>query len=162
MKLKYTILAVIGAFFLFWNMSFAEVWNNTTRWYSAPTQRQAEDQSMAAYQAQQWNQSQWANWWCDWVSLNTDVPYVGKCLRKSEAGSAFPVLMSWLSKIVITLIMVIGFLMILIWWVLITASGASSKLQWDWKALIMRVVTWIILLWISWMILHAINPNFFK
>jgi hypothetical protein len=31
-----------------------------------------------------------------------------------------------------------------------------------WKKLVIKVAIWIALLWASWIILHLINPNFFR
>lgn len=113
-----------------------------------------------------WSTAVSSAWWssnCNgWVKLNTDVPWIWRCISKSNSESVFPNLMWWLSKIVLTLIMVIGFLFIVAWGVFITMSWAWEWGKAKWKELIMRVVVWIVLIWTSWIILHIINPNFFK
>ena len=107
----------------------------------------------------------------DGIKLNTDVPFVGNCIWKDDTSqstdsttiwNAFPKLMWWLSKIIITFVLIAGFLMILVWWVMITAWWVDQWLVSKWKQLIMKVVIAIALLGLSGMILHIINPNFFK
>lgn len=101
---------------------------------------------------------------CNWIKLNTNVPFVtdwGKCIERDKAEEAFPKLMWWISKIVITLTLVTWFLMLVAWWVLITMSWAEQSNYWKWKELIIKVIVWILLLWASGVILHMINPNFF-
>lgn len=117
------------------------------------------------------------NWWNSekWncIELNTNVPFIWNkiCTDWSAnnwegtnvtADNAFPVLVWWLSKIVMGIIIAVAFLMVIIWWVMITSSWADQSLYWRWRDLIIKAIIWIALLWLSWIILHAINPNFFK
>lgn len=103
------------------------------------------------------------------IKLNTDVPFVGNCISTedewwtdSNVSNAFPKLMWWVAKIVITLVLVMALLMVILWWVMITAWWMNQWLVSKWKALILKVVIAIALLGLSWAILHLINPNFFK
>ncbi len=105
------------------------------------------------------------------IKLNTDVPFVGNCISTEDEGgsswetnvsNAFPKLMWWVAKIVITLVLVIALLMVILWWVMITAWWMNQWLVAKWKSLILKVVIAIALLGLSWAILHLINPNFFK
>ncbi len=111
------------------------------------------------------------------VKLNTSIPWIGNkiCMWDEDKGydaennqtsvnaeSAFPRLMGALTKIVVSLIIAVGFLMIVVWWVMIASSWADQSLYWKWKDLILKVAIWIALLGLSWVILHMINPNFFK
>jgi len=108
------------------------------------------------------------------IELNTNVPFIWKKIctdwwsaqqwewTNVNAETAFPTLMWWLTKIVIWLIIAFSFLMPVAWWIMIASSWADQSLYWKWKDLIMKVIIWIILLWLSGIILHAINPNFFK
>ncbi len=107
-----------------------------------------------------WWESGWSD--CDWIELNTNVPYVWNCIEREESDEAFPRLMWWVSRIVITLTLVVAFLMLVAWWVLITMSWADQSSYWKWKELIIKVIVWILLLWASWVILYMINPNFFS
>lgn len=102
---------------------------------------------------------------CCGVLLNTDVPFVGKCIEFKDSGStpldAFPRLMWGLSKIMITLILVFSFMMVIAGGVMIASSWVNESGYWDGKKLIMKVVVGIALLWASGVILRLINPNFF-
>lgn len=113
-----------------------------------------------------WGFSYAENWDCeDWIRLNTNVPFIGNCIwwedSEVDEENAFPILMWWMSKILITLTLVIAFLMLVAGGVLITTSGADQANYSKWKELIIKVLIWIFLLWASWVILHMINPNFF-
>ena len=108
------------------------------------------------------------------VQLNTNIPFIGNeiCMwEKSSqnwdkttvtADDAFPVLVGWLMKILISIIIAVGLLMIIWGGILISSSWADQSLYGKWKDMIMKVVIWIALLGLSWLILHMINPNFFK
>lgn len=102
------------------------------------------------------------------IVLNTDVPFIGNCINLRGTGiqspdgttvtpvNAFPTLMQALSKIIMSVIMVVGFLCILIGGVMITTGDP----EW-WKNLIKHVVIAMALLGASGTILRLINPNFF-
>lgn len=112
---------------------------------------------------------------CCGVKLNTNVPFIWNCIQlvwsESEGSSdrnttsvteqtAFPVLMMWLTKILVTVILLVSFIAIIVAWVMIASSW-----WWDWatqwRKLIWSVVAALALLWASWVILRLINPNFF-
>jgi len=106
-------------------------------------------------------------WVCCGVSLNTSIPFIGKCIESSAASvgpdetgvtwaDAFPVLMWSLTKILVTLILIISFVLIIIGGIMI-ASGDPSK----GKKMITNVIIGIALLGASGVILRLINPNFF-
>lgn len=99
-----------------------------------------------------------------WIKLNTNVPFVGKCINKdnsSAAGSttstAFTDLIGGLSQIVVTAILIVSFMFIIIGGVQ-RASGNPA----EGKKKILKVVIGLAILWSSWVILRLINPNFFK
>ena len=108
-------------------------------------------------------------WVCCGIELNTNVPFIGKCIE-SDAGTwyvgsgetwvtadeAFPVLMSSLTKILVTIILIVSFVLIIIWGIMIATGNPS----WG-KKMIIKVVVGIALLWASGVILRLINPNFF-
>ncbi len=115
---------------------------------------------------------------CCGIKLNTNVPWIWRCIEfgatnntnktvTNEYGdgnttitvnvlNAFPVLMSALWKIFLTVFFLFDF------WVLIYAWTKIAS--WDYeggKKRIYRVAIWLALVGASWVILHAINPNFF-
>ena len=110
---------------------------------------------------------------CCWIKLNTVVPFIWDCIEMNASSSrwdttsvtsvtAFPVLMQWLMKILMSAIMIFSFLMVIIAWFMMTTagfwwSGGFTK----WKTILKNVIISLILLWCSWLILSLINPNFF-
>lgn len=112
-------------------------------------------------------------WWeNNCVQLNTNIPGIWNkiCMWKWDeknttyvtTDDAFPKLMWALMKIVVAVIIAVGFIMIILGGLLITSSWADQSRYWRWKDMIIKVIIWIALLWLSWVILHMINPNFFK
>lgn len=112
---------------------------------------------------------------CCGVELNTDVPFIGKCIEMGTSNSAasadgkttnvnslnaFPVLMWWLSKIMITVILILSFIAIIAGGVMMAGDGLMGSYS-NGKKLIMKVLAWLVLLGASWIILKLINPNFF-
>lgn len=114
-------------------------------------------------------------WVCCGIELNTNVPFIGNCIKLSKnkattetpgettvtEETAFPILMGSLTKILVTIIILIGFIGILIGWVMITASWGSDSGASKGKELIGRVIIALALLGASGVILRLINPNFF-
>lgn len=95
----------------------------------------------------------------DGIKLNTDVPFIGKCIKKDDADNAFPALIGGLSKMVVTAILIVSFLMIIVGGVMRTTGG---KNVWKGKEMIIKVAIWLAILGASGAILQLINPNFFK
>lgn len=111
---------------------------------------------------------------CNWIKLNTTVPFIGNCIEVNSSTdndtttsvtqlTAFPRLMSWLSKIVMTAIFVFSFLMVI-------ASGVMMvvwSMKWatanydKWVSLLTKVITSLIMLGCVWLILKVLNPSFF-
>ncbi len=103
---------------------------------------------------------------CDWIQLNTNVPFIGDCLgdwdeESTNENNAFPRLIWWMSKILVAFIIITSLIFLIAWGVLITMSWADQWSYSKWKDLIIRVFVGIFLLWASWVILYMINPNFF-
>ena len=110
---------------------------------------------------------------CCGIQLNTVVPFIWDCIEMNTDSSrwdttsvtsvtAFPVLMQWLMKILMSAIMIFSFLLVIIAWLMMTTagfwwSGGFTK----WKTILKNVIISLILLWSSWLILSLINPNFF-
>lgn len=105
---------------------------------------------------------------CCGVKLNTKVPFIGNCIESkkdyvggnSETGvtweEAFPVLMWSLTKILVTVILIVSFLLIVAGGIMIATGDPAGG-----KKMIIKVVIGIAILWASWVILRLINPNFF-
>ena len=107
-------------------------------------------------------------WVCCGIQLNTSIPFIGKCIESASTNvwegeeisvtgeTAFPVLMWSLTKILVTIILIVSFVLIIIWGIMIATGNPS----WG-KKMIIKVVVGIALLWASGVILRLINPNFF-
>lgn len=109
---------------------------------------------------------------CCWVQLNNVVPFIWDCIEMNGESNrdnttnvtsvtAFPILMQWLMKILMSVIMIFSFLMIIVAWLMIV----SWAFGWNWfttgKKIIKNVIISLILLGCSWLILSLINPSFF-
>ena len=105
----------------------------------------------------------------DWIKLNTDVPFIGKCIHTNEKTSkdavtpvnAFPKLMWALMNLLMTVILIMSLLMIVYSWVLMTTGWYSTNNYTKGLWMLSQVAKWMALLWASWVILKVINPNFF-
>lgn len=104
---------------------------------------------------------------CCGIELNTDIPFIGKCIEYTSANrstdemnvtesTAFPILMGSLMKILITVILIVSFILIIVGGILIATDNPS----WG-KKMIMKVVVGIAILWVIGVVLRLINPNFF-
>jgi len=109
---------------------------------------------------------------CCWIKLNTVVPFIWDCIELDSDSSrsdttsvnsvtAFPILMQWLMKIVMSVIMVFSFIMLIVAWLMMTAWSISNNSFTKWKTILKNVIISLILLWCSWLILSLINPSFF-
>lgn len=106
---------------------------------------------------------------CCGVKLNTAVPFIGNCIETKTDNpestlteeTAFPVLMSSLTKILVTVILIVSFVLIVVWGIMIASAWANPANASAGKKLIMKVVIGIALLGASGVILRLINPNFF-
>jgi len=103
---------------------------------------------------------------CCGVKLNTNVPFIGKCLEDEQYSGqdptvvtqerAFPVLMGSLTQILVTVILIVSFVLIVVGGIMIATGNPKGG-----KDLLMKVVIGIALLGASGVILRLINPNFF-
>ena len=109
---------------------------------------------------------------CCWIKLNTVVPFIWDCIELDTDSSrsdtisvnsvtAFPILMQWLMKIVMSVIMVFSFIMLIVAWLMMTAWAFKNTSFDKWKTILKNVIISLILLWCSWLILSLINPSFF-
>lgn len=98
------------------------------------------------------------------IPLNTSIPFVGRCVPKSSwstddgsALNAFPVIIGAATKMLVTVILLVSFVMIVV--------GGVQWASWDaksGKAKITKVAIGIAMLGMMGAILRLINPNFFK
>ena len=104
---------------------------------------------------------------CCGVKLNTSIPFIGSCIESNvdylwgdetavSGEQAFPTLIGSLTKIMVSVILIVSFILIVVAGVMI-ASGQVS----EGKKMIINVAVGLALLGASWVILHLINPNFF-
>ena len=109
---------------------------------------------------------------CCWIQLNTIVPFIWDCIELNTDShrwdttavtsiTAFPLLMQWLMKILMSAIMVFSFLMVIIAGLMMTTWAFSNSSFSKWKNILKNVIISLILLWCSWLILSLINPSFF-
>lgn len=98
---------------------------------------------------------------CDWIKLNTCFPIIWDCIEtKAEATNptnAFPYMLRALTKIIMSLILVVCFILIIYAGILWSADKPKDAKKW-----IERVAITILLLWFSGVILKLVNPNFFS
>ena len=101
---------------------------------------------------------------CCGIKLNTKIPFIGDCIESSSQASgavitettAFPVLVTALVKILISVILIASFVLIVVAGVM----RATGNAKWG-KDMIVKVAIWLAILWASGVILRLINPNFF-
>ncbi len=103
---------------------------------------------------------------CKWIKLNTDVPFVWRCIGtttsdKTTQLNAFPKLMWAMMRLIMTVIMVLSILMIVVAGVMMTTGGVEKGNYTKGLEIIKKVAVGIALLWASGVILKLINPNFF-
>ncbi len=108
-------------------------------------------------------------WVCCGVKLNTNIPFIGNCIETKSQDStsivdettAFPILVSAIVKILMSLILVVCFILIVVGGVRIAVSGADPAQAAGGKKMIFSVVIALAVLGAIGVILHLINPNFF-
>ena len=114
---------------------------------------------------------------CCWILLNTVVPFIWDCIEMTSQNdvwssnndntstvnqlNAFPFLMMWLSKILVTAILIFSFLIVIVSWLMMVTWVYDEGNYKKWMERIKKVVVALILLWSSWLILKLINPSFF-
>ena len=102
---------------------------------------------------------------CNWIKLNTDFPIIWNCITISEwqanPTNVFPWMMRALTRIIMSIILVVCFIMIIIAWIMRAWAWEDSSQKTKAKDIIKKVAIAVLLLWFSWAILRLINPNFF-
>ena len=98
---------------------------------------------------------------CDWIKLNTCFPIVWDCIDMKEGSTnptnAFPYMIGAITKIVMSLILVVCFIFVIYAGILRSSSQPKEA-----RDILKKVAITILLLWFSWVILRIINPNFFS
>ena len=95
------------------------------------------------------------------IELNTDVPFIGRCIAKSDTSKSVPLVVWGLGKILMSLILVGCFIALIVAGVII-AGGETLWGPKKWMSIIRSVVMALALLGSLGIILRLINPNFFK
>jgi hypothetical protein len=102
---------------------------------------------------------------CNWIKLNTKFPVVWNCITISEWNTnpinVFPGMMRGLTRIVMSIILVVCFIMIIIAGIMWAWAWEDSSQKTKAKEIIKKVAITVLLLWFSGAILRLINPNFF-
>jgi len=106
----------------------------------------------------------------DWncIELNTEIPWLSKnenwktCVEVDKAWDAFWTVMWGLMKLMINFTVAIAFISLIAAGIMYSMSWVNQSVAGKWKDLLKKVILWIVLLGLSWIILHTINPNFFK
>ena len=104
---------------------------------------------------------------CKGVKLNTNLPFLWKCIGVSNSGSvnqlnAFPIMIKGLMKIIISIVLVTSFLLIVAGGVMMASWGYRATNFSEGKAMITTVAQALAMLGASGVILKLINPNFFN
>jgi hypothetical protein len=104
------------------------------------------------------------------------LPFIGDCIEMTTSNNiagerdgsisinqlnAFPYLIQWIAKILVTLIMIFSIIIVIVAWLMMTTSVASESNYKKWLDMLQKVLVALILLGTSWLILKLINPNFF-
>ncbi len=106
------------------------------------------------------------------IKLNTNIPFIGRCIMNQQTNNvgqsgnvttvntlnAFPILMGALIKLLMSIIMIVCFASLIVWWFMMTVPDQYDTGKW----IVKKVIRTIVALWSLWTILYLINPNFFS
>lgn len=103
---------------------------------------------------------------CSGIKLNTNFPIIWNCIEIDKdwenPTNVFPYMMWALTKIIMSLILVVCFILIIYSGILWASSWDNNSRATEAKWILKKVAIVILLLWFSWAILRLINPNFFS
>ena len=103
---------------------------------------------------------------CIGIKLNTNFPIIWNCIEIDKdwenPTNVFPYMMWALTKIIMSLILVVCFILIIYSGILWASSWDNNSRATEAKWILKKVAIVILLLWFSWAILRLINPNFFS
>lgn len=105
------------------------------------------------------------------IKLNTNIPFIGRCIMNQQTNNvwqsgdvmtvnslnAFPILMWALIKLLMSIIMIVCFASLIVWWFMMTVPDQYETGKW----IVKKVIRTIVALWSLGTILYLINPNFF-
>ena len=114
-----------------------------------------------AQEQTEWKNKKECKDWCCWIKLNTDFPIIWNCIWGDkedgvDATNAFPTMLGAFTKIIMSVILVVCFVMVIYAGILRSANNPKEAKEW-----LTRVAITVALLWLSGVILKLINPNFF-
>jgi hypothetical protein len=106
------------------------------------------------------------------IKLNTNIPFIGRCIMNEKTNNvwqngntttvntlnAFPILMGALIKLLMSIIMIVCFASLIVWWFMMTVPDQYDTGKW----IVKKVIRTIVSLWSLGTILYLINPNFFS
>ena len=103
---------------------------------------------------------------CSGIKLNTNFPIIWNCIEIDKnwenPTNVFPYMIWALTKIIMSLILVVCFILIIYSGILWASSWDNNSRATEAKWILKKVAIVILLLWFSWAILRLINPNFFS
>jgi hypothetical protein len=118
-------------------------------------------------------------WGSSWKTINVSVPidmssFLSICTKKGEGEEKkyicevpkwtgwFQVVMAWIVKYAIFISSLAWVLFIVINWILYSMAWMSDSLKTESKDRIVKTLIWIVLLLMSWTILHILAPWVYK
>ena len=127
-------------------------WRNSTLWVFTSNE--------------EWSSEKECKDWCCGIKLNTNFPIIWNCIEtkawaKTDPTNVFPYMIWAITKIVLSLILVVCFILIIVSWIMRAWAWEDSSQKTKAKDLLKKIAVTILLLWFSWIILRLINPNFF-
>ena len=156
---KYLLLYVLLWFVLLWFFSFSFA-DECEEYFGC--QNVCQNSFNECTRNAAWNIQETLQWCqCCGIKLNTNFPIIWNCIRikwewSVNPTNAFPYMVWILTKIVMSVILVVCFILVIVAWIM----RAGDNPKWAQK-LLKRVAITIILLWFSGVILKLLNPNFF-
>ena len=156
-----TWLFALLVWWCFMSVNAADDWNgwtSTTTPASSSTTTPASSSTADKSQGSSAKRKCWDT--CNWIKLNTCFPIIWDCIDTGDENTnqiqSFPKMMWALTKIVMTLVLIVCFILVIYAWILWASDKPKDAQTW-----LKRVAITILLLWFSWVILRLINPNFF-
>jgi hypothetical protein len=123
-------------------------------------------QKACYYESQEYEEKNTPEKKCNGIKLNTNFPIIWNCIwtskdSKTNPTTAFPKMVWALTKIIMSLILVVCFIFIIVAGIMWAWSWEDNSQVTKAKWILKKVAIVILLLWFSWAILRLINPNFF-
>lgn len=95
---------------------------------------------------------------CRWnIVLNTDMPFVWRCLEKASGTAGISGVSQAITRILMTLILIWWFGNLVFAWVQFASNNAAGG-----KKRVINTIIAFAVIWSIWIILRLINPNIFK